>query len=485
MKLVQHFTDFLNESVNLNNTRLVQLDKSAEALKTFIRGSNWKPKIKEFGAQGSWAHLTIIKPIEGNAFDADLIVFVHPVDGWDARTYLGELRAEFAASETYKDKVRRFSHCITIEYAGERKIDIAPCVIDRQGFITREVCNFNTNEFELTRPNSYTKWINERDAWAGLSGLRKTTRLLKYLRDIKTTFTCPSFLLTTLLGYRIDAADANNDKDFADTPTALKTIVGRLDDWLQAQNGVPSILNPVLTSETLSDVWDETKFTNFRAKIHTYREWIDDAYAEPDRDESIGKWRRVFGDDFASGVSITKAATISETARAYLDTSALTPRGFTGDLVDLFARLGKRAIPPSFKTLPHKKRPKWSKPPKPLFGVSVSATLHSAKKGGVWLSTLTGDDEPLAKGRWIQFQVRTSTGVPLGGDYEIHWRITNTDQAAHKAGQLRGGFERANDGSSHWEHLEYRGVHSAEAFVVRKRDQALVAESEPFYVPIE
>jgi len=484
MKLVQHFTDFLNDTVNLNETRLSQLNDSAEALKTFLRQSAWKPKITEFGAQGSWAHRTIIRPVESKPFDADLLVVVHPVDGWDAKTYLSELRSAFAASKTYEDKVRRFSHCVTIEYAGERKIDIAPCIVDRGGFVRFEVCNFNTNQFEETRPRRYSKWIHERDSWAGLNGLRKTTRLLKYLRDIKTTFTCPSFLFTTILAQRITQADARNDVDFADVPTALRTITGRLDDWLQLQNGVPSVVNPVWTSEVLSTVWDETQFSNFREKIHTYREWIDDAYSEPNRDESIGKWRRVFGDDFASAVSIEKAANVSNAARAYLDTSALTPAGFSGDLIDLIGRLGNRAIPPWFKTLPHKQRPKWRRAEKGSFGISVSATLHTEKKGGVWLKTLTGADDPLPKGRWIQLQLKTSTGMPIAPDYEIHWRVTNTDLAAHKAGQLRGGFVRANDGSAHWEHLEYRGVHSAEAFVVRKRDQTLVAESDTFYVPI-
>ncbi|HCK84810.1 MAG TPA: nucleotidyltransferase [Hyphomonadaceae bacterium] len=484
MKLVQHFTDFLNETVNLNETRLTQLDDSVEALKTFIRQSDWRPKIKGFEPQGSWAHRTIIRPVEGNPFDADLLALVAPVDGWDAKTYISELRRVFADSTTYKEKVRRFSHCVTIEYAAERKIDVAPCILDRGGFIRAEVCNFDANAFELSKPRRYTRWINERDAWAGSNGLRKTTRLVKYLRDIKTTFTCPSFLLTTLLGARINSLDSANTTDFADTPTALKTIFARLDDWLQQQNGVPPIVNPVLPSEVLSGVWTEAQFTNFRDKIHTYRGWIDDAYNEIDRDESIGKWRRVFGDEFASSVTVEKAANISTAARDYLDTTSLTPRAFDGDLVDFFARLGKNAIPPWFKSLPHKQRPKWRRAEKAVFGVTVSATLHDAKNG-VWLTSLTGSDEPLAKYRWIQFQLRTSTGMPLGPDYEIHWRITNTDLAAHRAGCLRGGFEKANDGSSHWEKLEYRGIHCAEAFVVRKRDQALVAESEIFYVPIQ
>jgi hypothetical protein len=54
-----------------------------------------------------------------------------------------------------------------------------------------------------------------------------------------------------------------------------------------------------------------------------------------------------------------------------------------------------------------------------------------------------------------------------------------------RADCLRGRFEDADDGTSRWETLQYRGIHMAEAFVVRRRDKTLVAQSEPFYVVIE
>jgi hypothetical protein len=487
MKLIQHFTDFMNDVVNIDDTRITLLDDSAEALKKFIRDSSWKPRVRGFIEQGSWAHGTIIKPIDGKAFDADLLVMVDPVADWDAKTYLSELRQVFFDSGTYKNKVTRYSHCVTIEYAGERKIDIAPCVVDRQGWKALEVCNFDSNDFEPSEPEAYTDWLVDRNKWTGLNGLKKTTRLLKYLRDIKTTFTCPSFLFTTLLGERITRLDEFNDVDFADIPTALRTIVGRLDDWLQQQNGVPSVKNPALTSEDLSLIWSDGQFENFRTKIHDYRGWIDDAYAESDRDESIGKWRRVFGEDFASAVVIEKATTrIVKEAREHLATSALTPVTSGADLVELVRQFGLRAIPPAFVRMPHKQRPQWRTPPKPLFGVAVEARLHSSKQG-TWVKTLTGNDGLLPRGHWVQFLLKTSTGMPLGVDYEIHWRITNTGEAAYAVGveALRGGFVKANDGTAHWEGLEYHGVHMAEAFVVRKRDKLLVAQSPTFFVPIE
>jgi hypothetical protein len=89
---------------------------------------------------------------------------------------------------------------------------------------------------------------------------------------------------------------------FSDTPTALKTIFGRMDDFLQLNLTKPAVTNPYLPNENFAHAWTDDQYANFRTRIHTYREWIDDAFDEQSRAESIAKWRRVVGADFASGV---------------------------------------------------------------------------------------------------------------------------------------------------------------------------------------
>lgn len=486
MKLVEHFTSFLKDTVNLNATRLGQLESSVEALKDVIRDSDWEPHVITFEEQGSWAHRTIIKPVKNKAFDADLLVMIDAVAGWDASKYLSTLRAVFAAHGTYKDKVTRYSHCVTIEYAGERKVDLAPCIRNRNGVTGHEVCNFNSNAFERSEPETYTDWLSQRNDWTGSNGLKKVTRLIKYLRDIKTTFTCPSILLTTLLGMQITALDPIVADPFEDVPTALKTIMGRLDEWLQQRATRPVILNPVLASESFSDLWDDEQYTNFRDQINRYRSWIDDAFDEKDRDESIGKWRRVFGDEFAKDAVTKLAAQVSESARVQVyGNSASLMLASQDDLVGLVGRYGLSALPLGFNRLPHKERPPWRPSPYGGYDAKVSATLHTGFKGAK-LSDVASGAGPLPKGQWLRFAVRGTAGAAFDDHkYRVHWRITNTDREALNADALRGGFEQANDGTARWEGLEYRGVHCAEAFVVRRNDKALVGQSDPFYVVIQ
>ena len=85
------FHGFSNDIVNLNPTRLTRLENSVSAIKDVIRGSSWTPRRRGFVEQGSWAHKTIIKPLESKAFDADLLALVDPVVGWEAKDYVKRL----------------------------------------------------------------------------------------------------------------------------------------------------------------------------------------------------------------------------------------------------------------------------------------------------------------------------------------------------------------------------------------------------------
>lgn len=480
MKLLQDFNAFLNETVNLNSTRFDQLESSIESIKSAVRGLDWKPTIVGFAAQGSWAHKTIIKPLPGDPFDADLLVYVKPVVGWEAKDYINELYAAMGKLGLYKDKIRRYSHCITIEYAGERKIDVAPCIKERLQADVWEVCNRDANVFEKSNPLDYTDWLIQRNSICGSNNFRKATRLLKYLRDIKKNFTCPSFLLTTLLGMQVNTWD-QGATSFADVPTTLKTLVGRLDDWLQANPIRPTVRNPVLFEEIQSAAWDDTKYSNFRAKINLYRGWIDDAYDESDKEESIGKWQRVFGEDFAAQATSEIASTVSKAALSAFRGSAIADGAV--DLVALVKKIGRAALPHGFDRLPHMRRPRWRAATGTQLTVNVGAQL--------WTSRYGQRIRPIASlslmqpGYWIRFNASNNLGLPFPDTYKIHWRVTNTDEVARRENALRGDYYPSDEPWIRWERLSYRGVHMVEAFLVRRADEMLLGKSDPFYVAIE
>ncbi|WP_029049941.1 cyclic GMP-AMP synthase DncV-like nucleotidyltransferase [Cupriavidus sp. amp6] len=477
MKLHDLFRTFLEDHVNLNDTRLNLLEGSIVAVQNAVRALAWGPKIVSFAPQGSWAHETIIKPQAGQPFDADLLVFVEAKEGWTPKDYVNGLATELGKLPAYEGKVRRFSHCATIEYAGERKIDIAPCVMNRLYAGQYEVCNRGTDQFELSAPLEYTDWVKGQNGTAGGNDLKKVTRLLKYMRDIKGNFTCPSFLLTTLMGMQVYDSDRGSAQ-FADLTTTLKTLVGRLDNWLQARPNVPIVPNPKLPREDQASGWGQVQYSNFRDKVNLYRGWIDDAYAEEDRDESIGKWQRVFGEYFGAGEAKRAAEAVSESAAD----GASVVGGHFRDLVEKVKALGAAAVPMTLRRLPHVRRPVWRKGAD-QYTVKVTAELQTAKHGNVLRLIRSAD--PLQAGNWVRFTAANTMGIPFSDDYKVEWRVTNTDKVAARAGVLRGDFYPSDDRSSRAEQLSYRGVHFVEAFLVRKRDNRLVGQSEPFYVVIE
>ena len=483
MKHNRHFTDFLKDTVNLNQTRLDQLADSADAIKKFVRQAEWEPSIARFADQGSWAHQTIIKPLDGNEFDADLLVFVRPVDGWTAADYVKTLGKVFSDSATYGDKSKTWEYCVTITYAGDRKLDVAPCVIDRRHDGSVEVCDRANDTFEPSTPEEFTQWLKDQNRYSGQNSFRKTTRLLKYLRDIKTRFTCPSVLLTTLLGEQIWWNDKDSEA-FKDVSSAFRTLMARLDDWLQSNAGKPLVNVAALPpDEDLGRLWSADQYSNFRDCIHRYREWTDDAFEEEDSIESIKKWRRLFGDKFAAGVDVTKAelSAVATIRRSLMETTA----AHLDELVDSVKAWGISFLPPSFKNVPYMQTPPWGQLSNLIGGYRVTATYHARKSNSQQVVVVNGQALPPRGGLW--FAAHGPGGAPIDhGKYFVRWRITNTGAFAIKIGKGRGEFNHPNgQNGMRWEELEYRGVHLSEAFIIRRADDTLVAQSDPFYVVIE
>jgi hypothetical protein len=475
VKLLEHFDNFLRDVVNLNNTRIATLEQRVDTIGTFLRNSDYGATIRSFSPQGSWAHKTIIRPRPEQGFDADLVMYVRPKNTWSAADYVEDLYRVFRNHGTYKDKVGRNTRCVMIDYAGDFSLDVVPVVV-RELFLlapTFEICNRLTDQYEPTAPQAYTAWLEEKNCIVGSNHLRKITRLVKYLRDIKRTFSVKSVLLTTLLGNQISILDTLSD-NFPDTPTALKTLVGRLDVWLQARPTMPTVTNPVLSTEHFNRHWDQAKYENFREKIHQYREWIDDAYAEPDRDVSIQKWRRVFGEDFAKGEVVEKAATA--VARVLHETAAT-------DMVLAVSRRGPGILNRISPRLPHVEASPW-KMARNTYTVVVRASESHTRNGPAVRDIASGTI--VAKRREIQYRALQANGLPFpSNEYDVHWRVVNTDKEAAQRSQLRGGFYRSDAPGVRWESTLYRGAHWVEAFVVLRRTRTVIGKSDRFFVVIE
>ena len=305
---VNDFNEFMREHVNLNPSRYERLKRSDKAVSEYL--SQNLVGYRRTERQGSYALGTTIRPVKDtDDYDVDRLVYVEYDSSKGPKDYIDDVYWCLKANGNYADKVQRNTRCVTVNYAGEFKIDVVPCITYSGSHF---ICNRKTNKREETDGTGFRDWFNNKNRVTN-GNLKLVTRLLKYLRDHKKTFTAPSVLLTTLIGNTVH--DWEGDEQFKTVPGALLTVVTRMDEFLRARPSMPEVPNPALPSETFTRHWDQAKYSHFRDMISSYARRIEDAYADDDDQSSVRKWRDLFGDGFGSLSAKSAAAATAAAPR--------------------------------------------------------------------------------------------------------------------------------------------------------------------------
>lgn len=452
MKHVNKFNEFINDTVNLNQSRIDTLTSRVEAIDNFLKSDDVFGGLYESTkSQGSYAHKTIIKPSEKKPeFDADVVFFLDENSDWEPKDYIEELYKRFKDNGTYKDKCGRGTRCVTIDYAGEFHLDIVPCIY-RVGFIfadTYHICNKNENVEEKTDPQGYTDWLADKNSDVGSNNLVKVIRLLKYLRDIKQTFSCKSILLTTLVANQVGGLDGILSP-YKDLPTSLKVLVNRLNDFLQDNENMPIVSNPVNDDEDFNRHWNQAKYENFRTQIERYNDWINDAFDEENQEESIKKWQKIFGDDFGKQ-AVAKAVSESVERREVIP-------------------FPKHADSVPWKVMPSVVNPQ------------IKVTVHEVSDSASPLIAKIGKTLGFSVGK--KLKVRMEYLGELSHGYSLYWQIINSGEEALVAGDLRGQVKSGD--KVRWEDTKYKGVHSIECFIVHNQKKICTGRSGRHFVVVE
>ena len=285
MKDEAALNQFLKNVVNLNQSRY---DDAKDRLETL--DNHLEENLAGFDSteiQGSYATETIIKPVDDNdEYDIDRMVYVED-DGSDPEGVMSKFEECISERAFYKDHMKVRKRSIQITYANQFKIDVVPCVV-RNG--SKWVCNSADNTWEITDGSGYKDWFIEQNRKSS-GHLRRVTRLLKYLRDHKNTFTVRSIALTTLTGMAVEATEPARLNTL---PNALEAITEWIDGYLQA-HPVPDLRNPALPEEDFNRHWTDTQYQNFRNMFHSYTERIKDAIECQDAEKSEKLWQGILG----------------------------------------------------------------------------------------------------------------------------------------------------------------------------------------------
>ena len=290
MQHIQSFDQFLAEEVNLNPAHLRRLNRGVGGVTEFL--SQNLDGYRSHERQGSYAQGTIIRPVNGGEYDADILVFMNHHRSKKAQNYIDELQACLRQNNSIADQLSKKTRCVTVQYAENFAIDVAPCV-ERNG--QTSICNSKDNRFEATDGTGYREWFSSKtDITNG--HLKGAVQLLKYVRNHKRNFEVPSVLLTTLAGHSVHVNERG--KRFKNLPDTLQTVSNRINAFVQATPSIARMRNPALRSERFTRHWDQNDYRNFREKFKVYNDRINDAYGEDNPQESLRKWRTLFGDRF-------------------------------------------------------------------------------------------------------------------------------------------------------------------------------------------
>jgi len=438
MKLLAYWRHFLGQ-VNLNQSRIDQLDDRVTAITNFLQGANgFGEHAEDVIPQGSYAQKTIIKPVGAHEFDADVLLQMTQQDDWEPRDYVAELYTTFRRSPTYRELVGRRTRCVVVNYANEFHVDVVPYLVRDDG---HWITNRAENKLENTNPEGFNDWLDARDRITARR-LVEVIRVTKYLRDFKQTFSARSVVLSFLLADRVsEARKLLSPGCYADLPTTFLTLIEDLDAWLQARPWLPTLTDPSCPSQNFHDRWNQGEYANFRNKIHDYAAKARKAYDLPQSDgveASVKAWQELFGMRFCKPPE----------TKALAETASLSPPAADPEQ-DIEDDLG--------------------------FPISFTAGYEVVVRGRVRKKTdrlfgyeLSRHGNRVRKNRSLAFEITRCT-VPQ--PYDVYWKVRNDGEEAARLNALRGQINLGN--AYHSETTAYRGNHYVEVYIVK--DQHCVA----------
>ena len=302
---IREFNHFLRDHVNLNQARLDTLHSRVSSLDTALEESTiLEDKLEgSLIPQGSFAHRTIIKPLSGNDFDADVLLPMTEQDEWEPKKYTLELKKALDAVPRYAEKTVLGKRCVTINFANDFHIDVVP-FIERADGLTY-ITHRTRNEFIRQDPTAFTDWFNEQNSTTN-GHLVRVIRLVKWLRD-RSSIDCPSVVLAALLAERVKSfAGIDNYGNIATTFTAL---VEDLRDYLELHSVPPWVDDRI--GQNLADRLTQTGFDNLKSQLKRWARLASEAI-DAAASESVDKWKKLFGDSFgASSATSTLALSAS------------------------------------------------------------------------------------------------------------------------------------------------------------------------------
>lgn len=257
--------------------------------------------------QGSVADGTVIRPVNGDEFDVDVVypcrrLFV-PGDG-SPLALLNWFEGRLRQREFYDSNMIRKTRCVRINYAGDFHMDIIPAAADVPGYSPYAIPARDLKGWMTNDPQGWVSWI---------AGLHRSTaperfvfaaRFLKRWAALKTgSAPPPSILLLTLMGN--SAPQRAPSRRITDPlfPTHTAHAAYMFDMVRLAILNVQgknhrAFQHPTIRSESVSPEWRGQHLKVFHTKLASLRNALSKAIYSRSQRDAVLTYRSLFGTAF-------------------------------------------------------------------------------------------------------------------------------------------------------------------------------------------
>lgn len=280
------------KKISLSSDKEEQLRKSRNALRKKIQAHLENKKVKDvkFYRQGSYAHRTIIDPLDGD-YDIDDGVYMD-LSGFESEPSTRTIHnwiVDAVEGHTQTPPNDR-EPCVRAIFKEGYHVDLPAYKVSKED--QKEVYHLAKKSagWEKSDPRAMTDWFQQqvKDTSPQVRRVVKYLKGWKDFRKTKSSVKFPSGLTLTILATEEFVSDIRDDIAFQDTN---KAILDRL-------NANDEIWKPYEPTENMRDYLSDTQFDNFLGELEklvtTGREAIDEENART----ASEKWRKVLGDRF-------------------------------------------------------------------------------------------------------------------------------------------------------------------------------------------
>lgn len=480
------------ESIEVPESRYEKAIKSYKSIGEWLNREEstlkeYNPKIY---SQGSFRFGTAIKPIsENDEYDVDIVCELKlskkKITQEQLKKMVGIEIDKYIKSKNMRNGIEEGKRCWTLNYSDEAKfhIDVLPCIPNGEEFtrfleskslksdfsnISIDITDNTMNNYKkidnrwnCSNPIGYHEWFKKQmevmyeerrnillenlqnytvediPEYKIKTPLQKVIQLLKRHRDIMFEEDQDSKPISIIIS-TLAAKAYKNEHNLID---AYENVINNMENYLDKNDGVYWITNPVNPLENFADKWE----------------------IYPDRKESFFRWLRQVKLDYQN-IMLN-------------ETNKIEKR----DIYEsIFGKSTKSTELPTVRNIldvdiSHKQAPKW---PLKIYG-DVNIAAYKSRDG--FRRNRFKSGELLMKKTKLRFEVETNIKYP----YKTYWRVTNSGKEAREARCLRGDFydEMIQKGKRiREETTSYKGVHTVECFIVK--DGVCVGKSEPFIVNV-